>query len=393
MNNTNLENLDILDNIDLSKINIDLENTKYNSSNIDYDTLFDSEIETFDINSLLKTESTTTDITKSENSDIDLKSIVESNIETPNGVVNDKILEKSEIKNNDVDTIVSDKHLEKSEIKNIVEINENIILPKIQNTKKRNSFYLWIIFLVKYLLTSSLIFALLLVTTNYSAYVSIAKSYVFKWDLESKEQKLISSVEASVIKEKYSDEKLKEIESESKIEDSELSIRKMKKIQDKENIDLNIDITPYENRIIIPKIWKNVPLVDIKNRNIDWEKELNNIFMKELEKGVVRYPGSGIPWKIGASFIFWHSSNFPWIKWEYNDVFALLDKVTYNDEIVVYYWQEKFVYKIKEKKVIKPGDVSVLERNQKKSEITLMTCWPIWTTLNRLIVTWELIEK
>jgi LPXTG-site transpeptidase (sortase) family protein len=37
--------------------------------------------------------------------------------------------------------------------------------------------------------------------------------------------------------------------------------------------------------------------------------------------------------------------------------------------------------------------VSVLERNKKKSEITLMTCWPIGTTLNRLIVTGELVEE
>ncbi|MDD2870924.1 MAG: sortase, partial [Candidatus Gracilibacteria bacterium] len=62
-------------------------------------------------------------------------------------------------------------------------------------------------------------------------------------------------------------------------------------------------------------------------------------------------------------------------------------------EIVVYYGQEKYTYKIREKKVITPGDVSVLERNKKKSEITLMTCRPIGTTLNRLIVVGELIEK
>ena len=53
---------------------------------------------------------------------------------------------------------------------------------------------------------------------------------------------------------------------------------------------------------------------------------------------------------------------------------------------------KKYTYKIREKKVITPWDVSVLERNQDKSEITLMTCWPIGTTLNRLIVTWELVE-
>jgi hypothetical protein len=33
-----------------------------------------------------------------------------------------------------------------------------------------------------------------------------------------------------------------------------MSIRKMKKEENKKNINLDIEITPYENRIIIPKI-------------------------------------------------------------------------------------------------------------------------------------------
>jgi len=262
-----------------------------------------------------------------------------------------------------------------------------------KNVSKRNSLISWFLFLTKYLLTSSLIFWVLLVSTNYGAYMSLAKSYIFKWELENKEQRLISSVEASSIIEKYAEVKTKEIESKLLEEESALSIKKLIKTQDKENLKLNIEITPYENRIVIPKIWKNIPLIDIKNRNIDWQKELNNIFMKELEKWVIRYPGSAIPGKDWTTFIFWHSSNFPWIKWDYNDVFALLDKVVYDDEIMVYYWQKKYVYKIREKKVITPGDVSILERNKKKSEITLMTCRPIWTTINRLIVIWELVEK
>ncbi len=272
---------------------------------------------------------------------------------------------------------------------NSSKIVENIDIKELSKKNKKNPFIVWIKFITKYILASSSIFAILLISTNYSAYVSIAKSYIYKWDLELKEQKLISSVEASNIREKYADEKTKKKLNE---DISKLSINKIKKEQDKESINMNIDITPYENRIVIPKIWKNIPLLDIKNRNIDWEKELNSIFMKELEKGVVRYPGSSLPWEKWNSFIFWHSSNFPWLKWNYNQVFALLDKVTHNDEIIVYYWQKKFVYKIIEKKVVKPGDVSILERDKKKSEITIMTCWPIWTTLNRLIVVWELVE-
>lgn len=115
--------------------------------------------------------------------------------------------------------------------------------------------------------------------------------------------------------------------------------------------------------------------------------------MKELENGVIRYPGSAKPGEIGNTFIFGHSSNFPWIKGAYNDVFALLDKVEFDDEIIVYYGQEKYIYKITAKNIIKPGDVSVLQKEVHDiSEISLMTCWPIGTTLNRLILTGELVK-
>jgi hypothetical protein len=34
----------------------------------------------------------------------------------------------------------------------------------------------------------------------------------------------------------------------------------------KSNVNLTVDIMPYENRIIIPKIGKNIPLVDVDSR-------------------------------------------------------------------------------------------------------------------------------
>ncbi len=262
----------------------------------------------------------------------------------------------------------------------IVEKNEKIV-------KKNNIFISSIIFFIKYITTTSAIFWVLLITTNYSAYMNIAKSYVMKEEAEKTTYGILNSVEAS---------KITNIVNEETIEDKEeekLSIKKYKKELDNKNINLDIEIAPYNNRVVIPKIGKNIPLLDVKNKNISWHHELNNIFMKELENGIVRYPGSAKPWEEWVSFIFWHSSNLPWIKWDYNDVFATLDKVKFGDEVIVYYGQEKYTYKIKEKRVIRPGDVSVLKRNNDKSEITLMTCWPIWTTLNRLIVTWELIEK
>lgn len=263
----------------------------------------------------------------------------------------------------------------------------------IENKKTKNKISLKnsIFFSLKYLMTSFLIFWILLVWTNYNAYISVAKWFLFKEEFEKNSESILSSVEASNLKDKVN-EKIK-IEKEEEKEKTQASIKKYKKELDEQNIDLNIEITPYENRVVIPKLWKNIPLVDIKNRKVDSEHELENIFMKELENGVVRYPGSALPWEDWNSFIFWHSSNFPWMKWDFNEVFANLNFLENWDEVIIYYWQKKFKYVIKEKKVINPWDVSVLKRNPEKKELSIMTCWPIWTTLNRLVVTWELKEE
>lgn len=158
-------------------------------------------------------------------------------------------------------------------------------------------------------------------------------------------------------------------------------------------MNVDFDVVPYENRIIVPKIGKNIPLVDVETgNNVDFD-HMENIFMKELEKGVIRYPGTAHPGENGNAFIFGHSSNFPWMPGQYNQVFALLDKLVYGDEIVVYYNQKKYVYVINEKQIVKPGDVKVLNRdNADKKELSLMTCWPIGTTLKRMIVFAELKE-
>jgi len=53
----------------------------------------------------------------------------------------------------------------------------------------------------------------------------------------------------------------------------------------KSNVNLDVEVVPYENRIMIPKIGKNIPLVDVDSRrgNLDFTN-LETLFMKELEK-------------------------------------------------------------------------------------------------------------
>ena len=261
------------------------------------------------------------------------------------------------------------------------------------------------VFMLKYTFTCGFIFALLLVGTNFNAYFNIAKGYVFSWELQKNEAGLINSVEAGNIEAKNEkienvilksrdakyEEKMQELEKEE--EKVFHSIQKIAAKAQKSDVHLDIAIAPYENRIVIPKIGKNIPLLDVKDRPVDGVVELNNIFMEELENGVVRYPGSAKPWEQWNAFVFGHSSNFPWLDGDYKDVFALLHKLEAWDEVIIFYWQRKYTYRMKEKQVIRPGDVDILKRDKGVSELTLMTCWPVGTTLNRMILIGELVEE
>ncbi len=282
-------------------------------------------------------------------------------------------------------------------------IVEEKIIEKIENKSRllRQFIHTWI-FGVKYILTSVMIFGVLLVSTNFSAYSNIMQSYIFEDDNNKEAVSLLNSASAGEVEEnkiiykKTKAEKIAEFKEKTEKVDkikNKFSIKQIVSEIDKKDIDLWIKIVPYENRLVIPKIGKNIPLIDIREKTVESKNKLDNILMKELEDWVVRYPGSAKPGQKWNSFIFGHSSNFPWIAGKYNDVFARLGQVEVWDIVFSYYGQKKYKYKVVSKKVVKPTEVGVLKNDETKKELTLMTCWPIGTTLNRLIIKTELIEE
>jgi hypothetical protein len=60
--------------------------------------------------------------------------------------------------------------------------------------------------------------------------------------------------------------------------------------QDINKVSLTVNIAPYDDRIIIPKIGKNIPLVNVEHHDASSSSEWHKIFMKELEKGIIKYP-------------------------------------------------------------------------------------------------------
>lgn len=262
--------------------------------------------------------------------------------------------------------------------------------------------------MLQYAGVTTVLFGFLMLATNFSAYSQVFMTVVSPERLSQAQSSLFDALHSSQIQtvaaaqsdqHSLADEVItkKAEELKQNLENRWVELDPLRAM-DPNRYDLapspvavTFDITPYENRIIIPKIGKNIPLVDVHiSQDVDFD-HMENIFMQELENGIVRYPGTALPWEQGNSFIFGHSSNYPWMKGNYNDVFALLDELVAGDEIIVYYDQKKFTYKVTDKKVVRPGDVKALsERDPNKKELTLMTCWPIGTTYNRLLVFTEL---
>jgi len=100
---------------------------------------------------------------------------------------------------------------------------------------------------------------------------------------------------------------------------------------------------------------------------------------------VVHYPGTASPGQVGNVFITGHSSYYPWDPGKFKDVFAVLGQLEVGDEYFVYFGQQKFTYKVREKYEVSPDNVNVLQQPHDKKVSTLMTCTPVGTTLRRLI--------
>lgn len=197
-------------------------------------------------------------------------------------------------------------------------------------------------FLTVYLLLSGTIFSVLLGILNFGAYSTRVLDWMDPSRLAAIQDDLSSAIARTSIDAHASD-----VATDDKIQESREVItdkiaatdpalvysrtytpdRLLSNIDAQSSAKATFDVTPYENRIIIPKIGKNIPLIDVDHDAGVSYTEMHNIFMEELKNGIVRYPGTALPGQVGNSFIFGHSSNYPWIKSEYNDVFALLDNL------------------------------------------------------------------
>lgn len=157
-----------------------------------------------------------------------------------------------------------------------------------------------------------------------------------------------------------------------------------------------VDIVPADidqslhAAVLIPALGINVPVVwSLSYRESDLQKD--------LEQGVIHFPGTVLPGQVGNALISGHSSDYLWKPGNFKRAFANLNELNVGDEgiFVEYYDADRnvvasFAFRVTDKKIVAADDPQLFAQTD-QPELTLVTCWPLNTSWRRLMIKAEKI--
>lgn len=83
--------------------------------------------------------------------------------------------------------------------------------------------------------------------------------------------------------------------------------------------------------------------------------------------------------------LFGHSSNYSWVKSQYNEVFRYLNQLDPGDEISIDFQGQHLRYRVTKEEIVGPETASIVT-NYGREELVLFTCWPYLSSRERYIV-------
>ncbi len=153
---------------------------------------------------------------------------------------------------------------------------------------------------------------------------------------------------------------------------------------DFENIALLEPVDP-DFSIVISKIDVNAPVIeDVTTVN-------HEEYMAALKRGVAHARGTSLPGEPGNMFLFAHSSLNFWELGPYATVFNLLNKLENGDLITVFYDGQAYTYQVYDMEVVPGWNTEPFYEESEDATLTLITCDPPGSTINRRVVKARLI--
>ncbi len=132
--------------------------------------------------------------------------------------------------------------------------------------------------------------------------------------------------------------------------------------------------------ILISKIGVKAPIVpEVSTAN-------KVEYTKALENGVAHAKGTALPGENGNSFLFAHSSINFWKLGKYATVFNLLNKLENGDTVIIVKDDKPYLYEVFSKEIVKGWNTEPFDVEYSQPVLTLVTCYPPGSTINRLVV-------
>ena len=147
-------------------------------------------------------------------------------------------------------------------------------------------------------------------------------------------------------------------------------------IQNLNSAQASNDVVSQGNRIVIPKIGVDIRISSLKNEK------------RALSQGAFHFPGTSTPDKGG-------NTGFSAHRYKYvppsSKTFYLLDKLTVGDNFSIFWEGKEYQYKVTKSFLVDPNAIEVLDPTDVPS-VTFVTCNPLFSTKERLIVRGELLR-
>lgn len=136
------------------------------------------------------------------------------------------------------------------------------------------------------------------------------------------------------------------------------------------------------NWIHIPSIGVHVPLAlsaSIQDKDV----------LAILDQGAALYPNGILPGRVGNVFIAAHSTGEPW-KGKYRFAFLKINEIKPGNVINLDYKGARYTYRVVSSDLVHPSPDFVVISDRPVPTVTLMACWPLWSTKQRMLIKAEL---
>lgn len=111
--------------------------------------------------------------------------------------------------------------------------------------------------------------------------------------------------------------------------------------------------------------------------------------LQTLDLGAALYPNGITPGHLGNVFISAHSTGEPW-KGKYRFAFLKINDIQPGNVIHLDYKGARYTYTVVKQEIITPTAEYRVISDRPVPTLTLMACWPLWSTSKRMLITGEL---